>query len=135
MTGQIFGASQFATTRPAVEETDKSNDPRRSPEFKKPLWHSGFPISTPSKKADNRRRSPPENPSQNGDREDIMARTAKKLNVNKIKQLIEPGRYNDGDGLFVTITKSGVRSWLFRYQLRGKERWMGLGPQTEPPFL
>jgi integrase len=57
-----------------------------------------------------------------------MARTAKKLNVRKIKHCIEPGRYSDGDGLFVQITKSGVRSWLFRYSVRGKERWMGLGP-------
>src|SRR6202158_1542267 len=57
-----------------------------------------------------------------------MARTAKKLSVKKIAKLIKPGRYNDGDGLSVQITLSSVRSWLFRYELRGRERWMGLGP-------
>jgi len=64
-----------------------------------------------------------------------MARTAKKLSVKKIAKLTRPGRYSDGDGLSVQITKpdrkgngGGVRSWLFRYELRGRERWMGLGP-------
>jgi len=57
-----------------------------------------------------------------------MARTAKKLSVKKIAmpERREPGRYSDGDGLNLQVTRSGVRSWLFRYELRGKERWMGL---------
>src|ERR1700682_5075403 len=56
-----------------------------------------------------------------------MARTAKKLSVKKIARNVKRGRYSDGDGLFIQVTKSGVRSWIFRYALKGRERWMGLG--------
>jgi integrase len=57
-----------------------------------------------------------------------MARIAKKLNVRKIKTCVKPGhRYGDGDGLFIQVTKTGVRSWIFRYVIKGRERWMGLG--------
>ena len=36
-------------------------------------------------------------------------------------------RYSFGDNLYLQVTPSG-RSWLFRYDLKGKCRWMGLGP-------
>ena len=39
-----------------------------------------------------------------------------------------PGRYGDGQGLYLQVGKTGARSWLLRYAVRGKERWMGLGP-------
>lgn len=38
------------------------------------------------------------------------------------------GRYGDGHGLSLQVTASGVKSWLFRYERNGRERWMGLGP-------
>src|SRR5262245_59456448 len=40
------------------------------------------------------------------------------------------GLHADGDGLYLQVTdgKSGrCRSWLFRYTLAGKQRYMGLG--------
>jgi integrase len=40
---------------------------------------------------------------------------------------IKPMRYSFGDNLYLQCTASG-RSWLFRYDLAGKCRWMGLGP-------
>src|SRR5712664_2161871 len=49
------------------------------------------------------------------------------LNVKKVNKLSKPGRYGDGAGLYAQVTTTG-RSWVFRYELRGKERWMGLGP-------
>ncbi len=44
----------------------------------------------------------------------------------------KPGLYADGGGLYlqVTIAKDGKtrnRSWLFRYTIAGRDRWMGLG--------
>jgi hypothetical protein len=33
----------------------------------------------------------------------------------------------DGSGLYLRITAAGVRSWLFRYTVNGRERYMGLG--------
>ena len=36
--------------------------------------------------------------------------------------------YPDGNGLYLQVTKPGVRSWVYRYMLNGAPRHMGLGP-------
>jgi integrase len=63
-----------------------------------------------------------------------------KLSALEIKTLTTPGRYNDGDGLYLHVRKSKLRdraeaptlyrSWVFRYRDRttGKHRDKGLGP-------
>ena len=43
-------------------------------------------------------------------------------------QTLGPGRHCDGDGLYLLVSPTGPRSWVLRYQLRGKRRDMGLGP-------
>lgn len=40
----------------------------------------------------------------------------------------KPGRYADGNGLYLQVAKGGSKSWLFRYMSDGKARAMGLGP-------
>jgi integrase len=50
------------------------------------------------------------------------------LNARQVATLKAPGRYGDGQGLCLQITKRGVKSWLLRYERNGRERWMGLGP-------
>jgi integrase len=50
------------------------------------------------------------------------------LTVKKVDQLREPGRYGDGYGLYLQVLGPTNRSWLFRYERDGRERWMGLGP-------
>lgn len=37
------------------------------------------------------------------------------------------GMYADGNGLYLRVQKSGAKSWIFRFQLNGKRREMGLG--------
>lgn len=37
------------------------------------------------------------------------------------------GLYADGDGLYLQISPSGARSWIYRFQIDGKTRDMGLG--------
>ena len=39
-----------------------------------------------------------------------------------------PGRYSDGHGLWLQISQSGTKAWLFRYMINGRARHMGLGP-------
>lgn len=59
-----------------------------------------------------------------------MARAIHKLTALKVKNLKSPGRYGDGDGLYLYVSKLGSRSWVFRYRDRttGKHRDKGLGP-------
>jgi integrase len=51
---------------------------------------------------------------------------AKQLTVTDVKSAA-PGTHTDGEGLYLVVSKTGSRSWLLRYQLRGKRRDMGLG--------
>ena len=57
-----------------------------------------------------------------------MAAGIEKLTALKVARLNKPGRYADGKGLYLQITKSLAKSWIFRYERDGKERFMGLGP-------
>lgn len=50
-----------------------------------------------------------------------------KLTALKIKSLKEPGRYSDGDGLFLEINGKGGASWILRIQTAGKRKDIGLG--------
>ncbi|BDU16916.1 tyrosine-type recombinase/integrase [Lysobacter auxotrophicus] len=56
-----------------------------------------------------------------------MARQLNRLTVRAV-QAARPGKYADGGGLFLQVTKTGVKSWTFRYTRGGIERYMGLGP-------
>jgi hypothetical protein len=55
-------------------------------------------------------------------------RDASRLNALKVARLKEPGRYGDGGGLVLQVSKWGTKAWLFRYERNGRERQMGLGP-------
>jgi hypothetical protein len=44
----------------------------------------------------------------------------------------KPGRYCDGDGLYLLVKKSGARFWVFHYRRHGaKMREAGLGRAGE----
>ncbi|UAL08920.1 tyrosine-type recombinase/integrase [Caulobacter segnis] len=57
-----------------------------------------------------------------------MARVYERLTAMTVRQLRGAGRYPDGGGLYLQITPTGARSWIFRYRVAGRERQMGLGP-------
>ncbi|MCY4652260.1 MAG: integrase arm-type DNA-binding domain-containing protein [Dehalococcoidia bacterium] len=50
-----------------------------------------------------------------------------KLTIAKVKSLKEPGRYGDGGGLYLVITKTGSRNWIQRIVLSGKRTDRGIG--------
>lgn len=51
-----------------------------------------------------------------------------KLTAKAVKAaLANPGTYQDGDGLFLKVGKTGAASWLLRLQHDGKRRDIGLG--------
>ncbi|AFL72653.1 tyrosine-type recombinase/integrase [Thiocystis violascens] len=41
------------------------------------------------------------------------------------------GMHADGNGLYLRVQKSGAKSWIFRFQLQGKRREMGIGTLTD----
>lgn len=54
-------------------------------------------------------------------------RIIKKLTDTKIRSLQEPGRYNDGNGLYLNIAKGGSKSWVFLWRSNYRRRETGLG--------
>jgi Phage integrase central domain/Arm DNA-binding domain len=57
-----------------------------------------------------------------------MARVTHRLTAIKVANLKSKGLYPDGAGLYLRITTSGTKSWLFRFSRDGATRDMGLGP-------
>lgn len=56
-----------------------------------------------------------------------MARSINRLSARYVQTATRPGRFADGGGLYLQISRSGAKSWLFRYMLSGRPREMGLG--------
>ena len=56
-----------------------------------------------------------------------MARIKDKLKVKRINSIKEPGKYSDGGGLYLQVSKSITKSWLFIYKRDGKKHELGLG--------
>ena len=44
------------------------------------------------------------------------------------RALSKPGRYGDGDGLYLNVAPSGSKSWVQRIVIGGRRRDIGLGP-------
>jgi integrase len=45
-----------------------------------------------------------------------------------------PGRHSDGGGLYLNVSPSGARSWVFMWKVAGKRREMGLGSLRDVPL-
>ena len=56
-----------------------------------------------------------------------MAKTVGKLTALKVGRALPAGMYADGAGLYLQVTGTGAKSWIYRYSIRGKAREMGLG--------
>ncbi len=52
----------------------------------------------------------------------------KALSAAFVRTVSEPGKYNDGHGLFLRVDKSGAKRWVQRIVIRGKRTELGLGP-------
>jgi integrase len=50
-----------------------------------------------------------------------------RLTARGVAGLTEPGRWADGNNLYLNITKTGAKSWVFLYRFAGKTKEMGLG--------
>lgn len=62
-----------------------------------------------------------------------MAKKAAGLTARGVETIRQPGLYADGHGLYLQVSATGAKSWIFRYvspagEAKGKRRDMGLGP-------
>ena len=57
----------------------------------------------------------------------MMARTVEKLTALAVSKAKSPGYFGDGAGLYLQVSKTGTKSWIFRYTRERKQREMGLG--------
>ena len=46
----------------------------------------------------------------------------------------KPGRYGDGDGLYLVVAPSGARKWVYRFTYAGKVTEAGLGSADVVPL-
>jgi integrase len=44
------------------------------------------------------------------------------------------GMHGDGDGLYLQVGSGGAKSWIYRFTLNGRERYLGLGPANAIPL-
>ncbi len=56
-----------------------------------------------------------------------MARNINRLTAVQVAKLSRPGYFPDGGNLYLQVSESLTKSWVFRYTLKGKQREMGLG--------
>lgn len=54
-----------------------------------------------------------------------------KLTTLKINRITEPGRYGDGGGLWLQVSATGTKAWIFRFKFLGRPTHMGLGPLSD----
>jgi integrase len=56
-----------------------------------------------------------------------MARAKTRLSARAAATVSKPGMHADGSGLYLHVTDSGARSWIYRWKRDGRCRDMGLG--------
>jgi integrase len=56
-----------------------------------------------------------------------MARHVNRLSARRVATMLKPGLHADGDGLYLSVTDSGAKSWRLIFSFRGKRRELGLG--------
>lgn len=56
-----------------------------------------------------------------------MARSIDKVNALFVKTVKDRGYYSDGGGLYLQVSKTETKSWIFRYRVGDKLHDMGLG--------
>ena len=56
---------------------------------------------------------------------------AGKLKPLDVERETRPGKYPDGDGLYLVVASATSKNWSYRYWKDGRQRWLGLGSVKE----
>src|SRR5881396_185905 len=51
----------------------------------------------------------------------------KALSATKVRNIVKPGRYADGNGLYLVVDPSGAKRWILRTLIHAKRCDLGLG--------
>ena len=54
-----------------------------------------------------------------------------KLKPLDVEREARPGKYHDGDGLYLVVASATSKNWSYRYWKDGKHRWLDLGSIKE----
>ena len=57
------------------------------------------------------------------------------LTATKVRQERRPGRYADGNGLYLHVSETGARWWIWRGTIHGRRRELGLGSVQLIPLV
>ena len=57
----------------------------------------------------------------------IVAHGISRLSARTVETAKNSGLIADGGGLYLQVSKSGAKSWLYKFMLNGRSREMGLG--------
>ena len=57
----------------------------------------------------------------------FMSRGINRLSAKAVETTKNTGLLADGGGLYLQVSKSGAKSWLYKFMLNGRAREMGLG--------
>jgi len=60
-----------------------------------------------------------------------MARSVNRLTAEAVRTLSKVGKHADGNGLYLQVTPSGGRNYVFVYRFEGKRRELGLGKASD----
>ena len=61
-------------------------------------------------------------------------RALNRLSAREVATITKRGWHADGGGLYLQVSKSGGKSWVFRYKRHGRAHVMGLGPTHDVPL-
>ncbi|HZR69970.1 MAG TPA: Arm DNA-binding domain-containing protein, partial [Burkholderiales bacterium] len=60
-----------------------------------------------------------------------MGREVHRLSAKTVENAKQPGYYCDGGGLYLQVSPTISKSWIFRYARHGKSHEMGLGSERD----
>src|SRR3954451_23058099 len=66
---------------------------------------------------------------------DAMARGKRnRLKTRQVATISRPGRHADGGNLYLAVTPTGAKSWVFLFERDGRQRELGLGSAFDVPL-
>ena len=63
-----------------------------------------------------------------------MVTSLNRLTPKTVSAISQPGRHADGGNLYLLVSSTGAKSWVFMYRLNGKQRELGLGSTRAVPL-